>query len=249
MITVKASPQDKSWIYKATELIAITYSRNTYFWKLESNEQLWKIHFGVSAAIVGVNQDSNISAVKFFYDETFKSKIRNFFGFSKAKKTYKLAQLVSDKGIKIARPLGYSKVCFSYGFVFSELLTDFERVDVFVKTNSDNIWSSLGAFIRDMHDKGVVHKDLSPRNVMVNSAGEFLLLDYEDCSLYKKVPKKLRLRDLFHMYERLYQIANKQERKLFVDGYATNSSESSDLLAQLLKMIDENPSKYTKFTK
>lgn len=247
MITVKSlRDPDIGWIKQLTTSILANYDGGGNRWDLSSVEELFPIKLGERSAVLRTSQDV---CIKFFYDKSFKSRLRDFIGLSKAKKTYELGKAVSDLGVPIPKLFGLAKVKFSYGLVLSKFEQEYEPIQNFVKSDHDSkIWSELGSFIRLIHDKNVSHKDLAPKNVLVKKSGDvfsFLLLDYEDCKIHKRISDKQRLDDLFHMYERLYQIANEANRKQFVSGYIAGCLELENYEEKLLEMIKKNPSKYT----
>lgn len=247
MITVKSlKDSDICWIKQLTSSILANYDGGGNRWDLSLVEELFPVKLGERSAVLKTSQDV---CIKFFYDKSLKSRLRDFIGLSKAKKTYELGKAVSKLGVPIPKLFGLSKVKFSYGLVFSKFEQDYEPIQNFVKNDHDSkIWSELGSFIRLIHDKSVSHKDLAPKNILVDKKGDlfsFLLLDYEDCKIHKKLSEKQRLDDLFHMYERLCQIANELDRKQFVLGYVADCLEFESYEAKLLEMIKKNPSKYT----
>ncbi len=250
MITVKASNGfEPSRIKALTEKILDTYDGSTDSWDLSETPDITPIKLGNRSALLAIDG----VCVKFFYDKSLKSRIRDFFGLSKAQRTYEIGTKVTELGVPIPKLYGMSKKRFSYGMVLSKFEEDCLPVHLFTRGDCDStLWSRLGLFIRTMHDKGITHKDLSPKNILTVSSSDsidFLLLDYEDCKIHTIMTDILRLGDLHHIYERLLKIASTEQRLLLVKGYISDCEGFSDYHEQLLRMIKENPSKYTKFIK
>lgn len=247
MITVKAvNDFDSATLERIADTIYSSYDGTAENWDYSGLEGFTPLKKGNRSALIAV--DDSV-CVKFFYDKSLKSKIRNFLGFSKARKTFETGLKVSQLGIQIPQLYGFAKKKCSYGMVFSKFEPEFKTIFWFVKDNpSTEIWSELGKFIRSIHDKSVTHKDLAPKNIMVKQDGgvfDFLLLDYEDCKVHTKMTDELRLKDLHHFYERLYQFTTEEQRKLFVEGYTAGEKALSNYHIKLLKMIKALPSKYT----
>lgn len=246
MITVKASNGfEPSRIKALTEKILETYDGSTDSWELSETPDITPIKLGNRSALLAID----CICVKFFYDKSLKSRIRDFFGLSKAQRTYEIGTKVTELGVPIPKLYGMSKKRFSYGFVFSKFEEDYLPIHLFVKSILNvSLWSELGRFIRSIHDKNITHKDLAPKNIMAQKLGEaihFLLLDYEDCKVHSKMTDELRLKDLHHMFERLYKITTKPEREAFVDGYVCSEPTFADYHGRLLEMVELQPSKYT----
>lgn len=247
MITVKAVNNfDSADLKRITEAIYSSYDGTTESWDYSQIEGFAPLKRGNRSALIAV--DDSV-CVKFFYDRSFKSKVRDFLGFSKARKTFEIGLKISQLGIQIPQLYGFAKKKFSQGIVFSKFENEFQTVSSFIEVNLDNeVWGALGKFIRSMHDKNVTHKDLAPKNIMTKKAAdtfEFLLLDYEDCKVHAVMTDELRLKDLHHFYERLYQFTTEEQRELFAKGYAAEEKAFSNYHTQLQKMVKELPSKYT----
>jgi len=82
---------------------------------------------------------------------------------------------------------------------------------------------ALARYLRNMHDHGVSHVDLSPRNILIRHAGaeaEFLLLDYEDARFARDLSYRKRLDNLHHLHERVAQLVPLRDRLRFLRAYA-----------------------------
>lgn len=247
MITVKVVNNfDSADLKRIAETIFSSYDGAVENWDYSGLDGFVPLKKGNRSALIAV--DDSV-CVKFFYDKSVKSKIRDFLGFSKARKTFEIGLKVSQLGIQIPQLYGFSKKKFSHGIVFSKFEPDYNTIYWFVRGNPEvHIWGQLGQFIRSIHDKSVTHKDLAPKNIMVKQSEEkceFLLLDYEDCKVNSQMTDELRLKDLHHFYERLYQFTTEEQRECFVKGYVAEEKAFCNYHTQLLKMVTDRPSKYT----
>ena len=222
---------------------------------MKDSEKIWKIYFGGRAGVVGIKLNERQSCVKLFYDNRSKSIIRNALGFPKALRAYKKALDLSSRNISTPQMLGWAQnKRFGLVLIITELAQDAIQTDTWLKKNkvTDGFVQAFALFIRNMHDVGVRHLDLSPRNILVRADDKkknykFYILDYEDARFYKKLPYEKRLLDLHHLNERAIALVPKEIRQNFLKHYLwKNSKEYSKWEKALIHIMMKKPSKYTK---
>lgn len=84
---------------------------------------------------------------------------------------------LNEKGVAVEIPFKGGKldeiVTLSAG---EALFNVFERLD---RKEQDQIVEKLGMEIAKMHNAGIVHADLEPINILVNSSGDIVFIDFE----------------------------------------------------------------------
>ena len=99
---------------------------------------------------------------------------------SKAKKSYQNALKLEELGITTPKPIGYIEFFSSgllqesyflsvqthYDFTIREVLLDKKWPD------HDEIFEQFGKFTYSVHEKGVLHKDYSPGNILITKLGD-----------------------------------------------------------------------------
>jgi serine/threonine protein kinase len=98
---------------------------------------------------------------------------------------------------------------------------------------------SLARFLRHMHDQGVAHIDLSPRNILIRTGAgglEFFLLDYEDVRFAAHLSRRRRLDNLNHLHERTVRLISLRDRLRFLREYAGPDYEAwRDDLSRMIR--------------
>ncbi|MCH2175491.1 MAG: lipopolysaccharide kinase InaA family protein [Lentisphaeria bacterium] len=210
---------DLAYIKLVGNYIIVQYDESGIDWQYDDNETMWRIKRAPSAGVVGVNMKERICCAKLFYDQRIHSKIRNRLGLTKAKKAYERGCKLNDFGVPSPQIYGYVKVSKTgLGILICELLQDYQRVDAYIQKNGLNQSFSrdLARFIFDVQQKGVEHKDLSPRNIMVDtqSPQNFKLLDFEDIE-FKNLNIEQRIKNIEHFETRLHRFVPKESIENF----------------------------------
>lgn len=143
--------------------------------------------------------------------------------YSKARRSYDNALRLMSLGIGTAVPVAYVEI-FSHGLLtrsyFISLRVSGSEMRFWEKRpDSDLLLHKFAAFMIELRDKGVFHKDFSPGNVIVDDQYHFYLLDVN------------RMK---------FGVRNKER---FIDNFARLHTEAAEIerLARIYAEIDGNP--------
>ncbi|MFA6172997.1 MAG: lipopolysaccharide kinase InaA family protein [Kiritimatiellales bacterium] len=208
---------------------------------------------GGRAGVAAVTVDGRTCCVKVFYDGRRLVKLRNRLGLSKARRAFRNGVELARRGVGCPAMLGYVVDPESGFALLVTELSKHVRMDRWIEHNgaAPEAAQALGFFIRQMHDAGVTHKDLSLRNLLVReTAGvyDFLLLDYEDTRFFSAVSEKQRLDNLHHLHERVIAAVPENIRRVFLAAYLNDENLADPWCEKLNKLIAAHPSKYTQAT-
>jgi tRNA A-37 threonylcarbamoyl transferase component Bud32 len=205
---------------------------------------------GGRAGVAAVTVDSRTCCVKVFYDGRPLIKLRNRLGLSKARRAFRHGAELARRGVGCPAMIGYAVDPASGFALLVTELAEHVRLDNWVEQNGAEpaAAQALGLFIRQMHDAGVTHKDLSLRNLLVRATAgtyDFLLLDYEDARFFNAVSEKQRLDNLHHLHERSLAVVPENILKAFLAAYLNDDNLADPWCEKLNILIAEHPSKYT----
>ncbi len=240
--------RDLDYIRAVSEKVCASYTGGGDRWQLVDSDQIWQISFGGRAGVVGIRLHGRTGCVKLFYDERLRNKLRTGLGFSKGRRAYRNGLRLAQLGINCPQMWGYAERKPSGpGMIVTELIDNGTRLDHWVSEQgaSRRVVLALARFLRDMHDKGISHVDLSPRNVLIrprDGALDFLLLDYEDVRFARRLGRRTRLKNLHHLHERMLQYVSVRDRLRFLREYAPRDYKT--WRNALRRMIGDKPSKH-----
>ncbi len=219
-------PSDQAYIEGVARRVYTDYRGEGSRWELPSSDDLWRISFGGRAGVLGVRLDGRTSCVKLFYDERMRTKLRVAAGFAKGRRAYRHGLRLGRLGVNCPRMLGYAeRRPTGPALIVTELAESAERLDLWVPQHGAPrpAIALLARFIRNLHDQGACHTDLSPRNILIRKSErtfEFLLLDYEDARFRSRIGRGRRLKDLHHLHERMVGYVPLRDCLRFLHGYA-----------------------------
>jgi tRNA A-37 threonylcarbamoyl transferase component Bud32 len=219
------SERDHAYVQDVSEMVFAGYTGHGAHWQLVDSDQMWQMSFGGRAGVLGVKLNGRTGCVKLFYDERLRDRLRVRLGFSKGRRAYRNGVRLRRLGVNCPQMWGYAERRPSGpSMIVTELIDDGMRLDHWVSAHgaSRGMILALARFVRGMHDRGVSHIDLSPRNILVRPRGEdldFLLLDYEDARFAARVGTRIRLENLHHLHERMIRFAPVQDRLRFLREY------------------------------
>lgn len=237
--------------HRLAEKIFQAYDGQGPNWIPRPESGIHPLHMATKSGVLVLSEQGRKICAKLFYDSSFKGRLRNFFRCSKARRAWRAGVELTDLGIGVPKMIGYAENGLGMGVMFTELIEDGLTLGEWMKseTNERNlakIARSLGRFIRKMHDRGVTHKDLSVRNILLIPAqAKFFLLDYEDARFAKTTSEAKRLENLHHLNERALALVSERIRRIFLSAYLGSRTESDRWCDTLTQLIKNNPSKYT----
>ncbi len=156
---------------------------------------VWLIHRGRKADIMGVElPPGRRVCVKLIHDVRNRARLRTLLGLGRGRAVYRRGLQLEKEGIPGPRAMGFME-CRPFGpsVFFMELLDGHETVRDRVgrfrsagRLGGDEIRRmarSLGRYVGDLHRRGISHKDLTVKNLLILADGnglDFDLIDYED---------------------------------------------------------------------
>ena len=226
MLFCSAQDGDRDFVEAVAQKVYTRYQGEGAAWTLEKSNEMWQISFGGRAGVLGIRVERRVACVKLFYDERLRTKLRIALGFSKGRRAYRNGVRLGAVGISCPRMLGYAeRRPAGPALIVTELAHDSTRLDLWALEHGvpRPTVLALARFIRDLHDRGVWHTDLSPRNILLERSdlnGKFLLLDYEDARFVARVSNRRRLGNLHHLHERILGYVSVRDRLRFLRTYA-----------------------------
>jgi len=251
MKVISANHQDQVFVAEVSRRMLSICLYESGGWPTHDPDGFRTLNRGGRAGVAVVDFAGRCCCVKLFYDSRFFILWRNRFGFSKAARAFRKGLELKARGVDCPAMIGYAVDRKSgMTILITEFASDAERIDHRIKRGGVDaaIAAALGCFIRRMHDAGVIHKDLSPRNLLVREASgnyEFLLLDYEDACFFRAVPESMQLDNLHHLHERTFTTVPEEIRREFLAAYLGEKGRVEAWCGRLKKMIMDRPSKYT----
>ena len=129
--------------------------------------------------------DIDVNVKKYAIPHFFNRIVYTFFRKSKAERAYCNALKIAALGIETPPPVAYiliKKHGLLYDSYFISLQSPYNRnlTEIIEKTEKENIEVALGKFIALLHEKGILHLDLSTGNILFEEIGNeihFSLVD------------------------------------------------------------------------
>lgn len=115
-----------------------------------------------------------------------------FAGFGKSRPVMEFAMLERLSGIGLPVPAPLAAMCVRdgvlyRGWILMRMIRDAHPLaDLIAKRQNDpELWRVTGECIRRFHNHGVIHADLNARNILIDSAGEVFLIDFDRARIRK----------------------------------------------------------------
>jgi tRNA A-37 threonylcarbamoyl transferase component Bud32 len=227
-----ANDRDADYIRDVARLVYANYHGDSQNWQVKDSDRMWAISLGGRAGVVGIRLQDRTCCAKLFYDERFQTRLRTRLGLSKGRRAYQNGLRLQQAGVNCPQMWGYAeRRPGGPALIVTALADDCLRVDHWALGQGvpREAVLALARFLRAMHEAGVSHVDVSPRNIMVRRVGaeyEFFLLDYEDARFAAQVSRRTRLENLHHLHERMMQHIPARERLRFLREYAREDYRS-----------------------
>ena len=215
----------------------------------------------------GLNGNGNRVYIKQFKRKT-NLNLKYFLFPARAKIEWQVANTLLDKGIKTFQPVAVAEKR-SLGSLRIDLIISREIINStsfhdFCQTNFNgplseakilekkNLLNILALFIRDLHDKGVFHSDLTSGNILIQSGNRhsvsgqgysFYLIDLHHAKILRKLSKRKRLFNLAQMFNALISVLTKSDKLAFIENYGKNILDSKKNIQALTDQIDTLSSK------
>ena len=147
-----------------------------------------------------------------------------------AKRFYNNAQLLTQKNVNTVKILRYIDIpaIKRSGVIYEPLSGDNIR-DIATRHNhilTTDIIVRLGAFIAELHNKGIYFRSLHLGNIILTAENELGIIDIADLKIHKKsLSINLRLRYMPHMkrYEKDIALLQCDQNNLFVEAYVAGA--------------------------
>ena len=243
-----ADCRQAAYVARVAERVYDHYDGHESRWALSDSQDIWKISLGGRAGVVGVHLEGRSCCVKLFYDRRLRTRLKVPLGLANAKRAYRSGLRLQELGIRSPKLIGYAEQSSGrLPLIVMEMVTEAMQLDHWIAQHTVGrpLIAALARFLRHMHDSGVTHRDLSPRNLLVASKRRGFnvwLLDWEDVRFRRTMPDQLRLADLHHLDERLLCDVSLRDRLRFLREYAGH--KDSPWQDALGRMIEASRSKY-----
>jgi tRNA A-37 threonylcarbamoyl transferase component Bud32 len=149
----------------------------------------------------------------------------------KSRREWTFAAQIQARGIAVVPHLAHGERWGWYGLVESVLITEGPSGYVPLlqspESQTPELQSTLGRFLRQMHDAGIVYLDISPKNVLHSaSKGEFCLIDVDKAELHDALTERQRIDHISVFHSRFPLTA------AFYDGYGRDMASHASRIEQ-----------------
>lgn len=194
--------------------------------------RLKRLHGGGRADVYLLIYQNKRYCLKWFHDSRLISRLRNSLNHSKALQSYKTSNKLQTLRINAPRVLGVIQPgLFASPLLIMEMLEECMQLnlllekwkthsaDLSTKPHFSQLAQQFGTFTKELHSNKILHRDFSPRNVLVrqiNSNFEFYLIDLEDICFGTENTNNLQ-----HFNERLPRYLSPTECSFFIEQFQT----------------------------
>lgn len=171
--------------------------------------------------------------VKCYFYKSFLSRFRHFFRVSRAQSCVSCALAVQRAGVPTPAPWGYlreSGMLFPHrDFLFTEVLApDTLFMPAFMRKSPEEAVIKITGCVVKLHQFGILHGDLSLRNLYLTPAGEAGVIDLDGCKLFKgPLPLKKRTQEMARVISSAAKVTDQLSlsrfKELFLAEYKSRS--------------------------
>ena len=221
----------KPFVAQVADEILRVYDGSLWDWNLPPSDRVWQIAIGRRASVVGAHIGSRRCCVKLYYDDRLRTKVRSLFGWTRARRAFRFGGEASRSGVRCPQVFGHAKAGpIGPSLLVMELIEEAMPLDQWIAQRGLNrdFVRQFAAFVRQMHDVGISHIDLQPRNVLVRLCDpkekgqpehEFTLVDLEDIRVHRRVSHRTRMRNLRRLHKFAVPIVPLKWRLEFLKQY------------------------------
>ena len=217
-----------------------------------AGEGAWWLHGGDRANVVGVRLSGHDDVcVKFFHDARLRVRVRNFLGFSKARKAFRLGLELERTGVVGPRVVALAEYRpFGPCLLMMELLPSAVALEEILLNRAGpaaGVWPSIsdlarmiGRFTGRMHRAGVTHMDFSSRNILIAATAggpAVYLVDFEDLRFGRADQERARFADLAALNHDIRKLVPVRERLRFLHDYASALGQSAPDQIRLMRKL------------
>jgi hypothetical protein len=139
------------------------------------------------------------------------NRLKSLFGPSKAVRAWRGAVALVERGLPTPFPVAFleerRRGLVSSGYFLAGWVADAREIrHLFRELEGEalgRLLAALAPFLRECHDKGILHRDLSDGNILVKRAEEggprFFLLDTNRIRIRRRIGRRVRVRNLVRL--------------------------------------------------
>jgi tRNA A-37 threonylcarbamoyl transferase component Bud32 len=161
----------------------------------------------------------------------------------KAIRALRLAFLLEISGVPTARVAASGRLVSGglvrRSYVVSELVPEASHVDVALTATSDraNLFGRIGEAIGRLHKEGLAHRDLKAGNLLVDAAGDVILVDLDGVRMVRDLGPERAAADLARLFRDLRGRADatSAEERGLLDAWSGWTAMDVDAIARRIE--------------
>lgn len=116
----------------------------------------------------------------------------NGLGRTRMWREFELLNIMRDLGLPVPRPVAVrcvrnSPMCYQGELIAERIPNARTLAEILQAENlSEKTWESIGLVIRRFHQHSIEHADLNACNIMLNTAGQIFLIDFDKSQLHNQ---------------------------------------------------------------
>ncbi|MDX1408737.1 MAG: 3-deoxy-D-manno-octulosonic acid kinase, partial [Saprospiraceae bacterium] len=107
-----------------------------------------------------------------------------FTGYENSRPFREFRVLAKLSGLRLPAPVPVAALCVRHGAgatgaIITREIENVKTLEQVAGSMNESEWRSVGATLRSFHDHGLVHADLTVRNILVQEGGRVFLVDFD----------------------------------------------------------------------